>query len=113
MIRPALVIGILSLLAGAAVLLAQPPSFPGGRHRRGGGDVVAASVAKMMAFDADQDGKLSKPEVTDPRLGPLFDRADADKDGSVTKDELTALFTREASSPRGGPAARRRTPRGP
>ncbi|HEV3006030.1 MAG TPA: EF-hand domain-containing protein [Pirellulales bacterium] len=94
---------VLSLLiAAATTLVAQGPPFPGGRNARGSGDVVAASVSKMMAFDADQDGKLSKTEVTDSRLQPLFERADADKDGTVTKDELTALFTREASSLRAG-----------
>ena len=83
------------LIAGAASLLAQAPGFPGGPNRRGGGDTVQASVTKMMSFDADQDGQLSKSEVTDPRLQLLFARADADNDGIVTKDELTALFTRE------------------
>ncbi len=31
-------------------------------------------VARMMAFDADKDGKLTKSEVTDERLLRLFDR---------------------------------------
>ena len=95
------------LLAVATTLVAQGP--PGGRGARGGRDpqdgrdVVAASVAKMMAFDADEDGKLSKSEVTDPRLVPLFERADADQDGVVTREELTALFQKEAQ-PAGGPS---------
>lgn len=63
---------------------------------------MAASVSRMMAFDADQDGKLSKSEVTDRRLVPLFERADADQDGVVTEEELTALFKQEAPSPRAG-----------
>jgi len=58
-------------------------------------------VTRMMAFDADHDGSLTKAEVTDERLGRLFDRADADKDGSVTKEELTALAAREHSEDRG------------
>jgi EF hand len=60
-------------------------------------------VARMMAFDKNGDGKLTKSEVTDERLHRLFDRADADKDGSVTKAELTALEARESASFRGGP----------
>jgi hypothetical protein len=96
-------VGLSLLIAGATALLAQGPGFPGGRNRRGGGDMVAASVLKMMTFDADQDGKLSKSEVTDPRLEPLFARADADNDGVVTKEELTALFTRESGSAPAGP----------
>jgi hypothetical protein len=69
-----------------------PPPGPGGP----GGDLTT----RMMAFDADNDGKLTKAEVTDERLQRLFDRADADKDGSVTRDELTTLAAQE---PRGGP----------
>src|SRR5579863_8385593 len=97
-------VGVFLFLAVAATLVAQGPPPPGGRGGRGGRDVVAASVSRMMEFDADEDGKLSKSEVTDPRLVPLFERADADQDGVVTKDELTALFKQEASSlPAGGP----------
>jgi hypothetical protein len=48
-------------------------------------------VTRMMAFDKNKDGKLTKDEVTDPRLHRLFDRADANKDGVVTKEELMAL----------------------
>ena len=44
-----------------------------------------------MAFDKNKDGKLTKDEITDPRLHRLFDRADADKDGVVTREELIAL----------------------
>src|SRR3954447_25077152 len=59
-------------------------------------------VVRMMAFDQDKDGKLTRSEITDERLLRLFDRADADKDGTVTKEELTALAAREAPSNRGG-----------
>src|SRR5438309_10222894 len=48
-------------------------------------------VKKMMAFDKNGDGKLTKDEVTDPRLHRLFDRADVNKDGVVTKEELMTL----------------------
>jgi len=60
-------------------------------------------VTKMMAFDKNKDGKLTKDEITDPRLVRLFDQADSDKDGVVTKEELTALATKlEAEVPAGG-----------
>ena len=36
-------------------------------------------VARMMEFDKDKDGKLTKDEVTDERLIRLFDRADAEQ----------------------------------
>ena len=48
-------------------------------------------VTRMMAFDKNKDGKLTKDEVTDVRLHRLFDRADANKDGVVTREELMAL----------------------
>ena len=48
-------------------------------------------VKRMMAFDKNKDGKLTKEEVTDSRLHRLFDMADANKEGVVTKEELIAL----------------------
>ncbi len=64
--------------------------------------IADALVTRMMAYDKDGDGKLTKSEVTDERLQRLFVRADADKDGTVTKAELTALATKDAAS-FGGP----------
>jgi hypothetical protein len=55
---------------------------------------IDAIVARLMAFDKNKDGKLTRDEVTDERLLRLFDRADANKDGVVTKDELVALATK-------------------
>jgi len=72
---------------------------PDGRPGPGGPDDL---VARMLDFDKDKDGKLTKAEVTDPRLSRLFDRADADKDGTVTKSELTALAAKERVEDRGG-----------
>jgi hypothetical protein len=68
-------------------------------------------VTKMMAFDKNKDGKLTRDEVTDERLHRLFDMADTNKDGVVTKEELMALAAKlEAEGPpeggRGGPGAR-------
>jgi hypothetical protein len=83
-------------LAAASLALAQGP--PG--LREGPPESADDFVARMMTFDADKDGTLTRAEVTDARLQRLFDRADADKDGTATKEELTALFARE--TPRGG-----------
>jgi hypothetical protein len=69
-------------------------------NRASGGESLAS---RMMRFDKDGDGKLTRDEVTDERLQRLYDRADADKDGVVTKDELTALASREQQNNRGGP----------
>ena len=73
---------------------------PGGGSNPGNGDDL---VDRMMAFDKNDDGKLSRTEVTDQRLLRLFDRADADKDGTVTKQELATLASQEPAVRRGGP----------
>lgn len=80
---------------------AQPPrgekdakgDDKGAPPRREGAPKVTAEefMSRLMAFDVNKDGKLTKEEVTDERMQRLFDRADADKDGVVTKEELTAL----------------------
>jgi hypothetical protein len=81
---------------------AQPPG--GGRRGESAG-TAESFIARLFAFDANQDGKLSKEEMTDKRLLPLFERADADHDGVVTKDELQALYSKESATAQaaGGP----------
>lgn len=98
--------------ASVAPAAAQgPPRGP--REGQGQGQTATAEsfVARLMKFDADADGKLSKSEVTDARLFPLLTRADADGDGTVTKQELVALYAKEsaveAAMRRGGPGPRR------
>src|SRR4051794_34410126 len=92
-------IGLLAI--GALAVAARPATAqgPGGGPERAlsKSEDVEDLVSRMLAFDKDQDGKLSRDEVTDERLHRLFDRADADKDGVVTKDELAALAAREHS----------------
>jgi len=63
-------------------------------------DAGSSIVTKMMTFDKNHDGKLTKDEVTDERLLRLFDRADANGDGVVTADELKALADKEAAPAR-------------
>src|SRR5262245_31968263 len=90
------------LLIAASFATAQRPGGPPGAvpTKSADGDDL---VARMMGFDKDKDGKLTKDEVTDRRLLRLFDRADTDKDGVVTKEELTALAAREPTGGPGGP----------
>jgi hypothetical protein len=97
-------IGLMSaigLLLAATLAPAQGPGRGPGRNLSKSADVDDL-VTRMMAFDKDKDGKLTKDEVTDARLRRLFDRADADKDAVVIKDELTALGNREHVEGRGG-----------
>jgi EF hand len=89
-------------LLGAATLagcfaLAQRPG-----DNSAGGQAGDDTVPRMMEFDANKDGKLTREEVTDERLTRIFDRADANKDGTVTTAELTALVAAEPAR-RGGP----------
>ena len=78
-----------------SVALAQPPE-----ESRDGGPKAApetkvdkaaaadALVSRMMAFDKNKDGKLTRDEITDTRLERMFDRADANHDGVVTREEF-------------------------
>jgi Ca2+-binding EF-hand superfamily protein len=67
----------------------------GGRGRGGRGDEPGETAptstdelaATLMAFDQNNDGKLTRAEVPE-RFQGLFDRADANKDGVLTPDEL-------------------------
>jgi Ca2+-binding EF-hand superfamily protein len=88
------------LLVTGSIAAAQP-----GRPRS---DAVSQStsgddlVARMMVYDKNKDGKLTKDEITDERLHRLFDRSDANKDGTVTKAELASLAARQPAMIRGG-----------
>jgi hypothetical protein len=86
-------------LAAGTLASAQREGAGEGRRQERGDDLVS----RMMAFDKDKDGKLTKSEVIDARLNRLFERADANKDGTVTKEELTVLAAKEAANDRGGP----------
>jgi Spy/CpxP family protein refolding chaperone len=108
---------VLAAACAAALALPAAAQAPGGKAP----DAPARDkkdysndplVTRMMAFDKNKDGKLTKDEVTDERLHRLFDRADANKDGVVTKEELAALAAAEAADQgedrggRGGPGGR-------
>lgn len=94
-----------SLILTASMVRGQPPVRPeeGSKDKRF--DAASVSfIARMMTFDSNQDGKLSKDEVTDARLLNLFTDSDADKDGVVTKEELTTYYNKESVNlRRGGP----------
>ncbi len=91
-----------TFVAAAATAAGQPPDDG---PRPDAGSSTANTVARMMRFDKNKDGKLTRAEVTDQRLRRLFDRADTDKDGTVTRAELTTLASafqdRQAQGPPG------------
>jgi hypothetical protein len=75
--------------------IAPAPAQPRGPSRSDSG--LDAFIARMMAFDANHDGNLTRNEITDERLLELFDRADANHDGVVTRAELKALYITESA----------------
>src|SRR5262245_35506233 len=77
---------LLTLACVATLLFSVVAQQPGGKDYSN-----SAIAVKMMAFNKKKDGKLTKKEVTDPRLHRLFDMADTNKDGIVTREELMAL----------------------
>ena len=82
----------------------QDPADPPGRPAAEPGS--SDLVTRMMKFDKDRNGKLSRAEITDSRLIRLWTRADADKDGSVTPAELAKIDTGDGGGfggPGGGP----------
>jgi hypothetical protein len=85
-------------LTATSFVAAQPPDDPRGGGGPGGG---VSLTERMMRFDANNDDKLTKSEITDERLKRLFDQADADKDGTVTRNELNVLTVRERANARG------------
>jgi outer membrane protein assembly factor BamB len=104
--KPLLITLGLGLAATAAI--AQPPEDSRDGPRKPAPDasadkaaVVDATVSRMMAFDKNKDGKLTRDEITDSRMERMFDRADANHDGVVTRDELVAWATKLASEEAG------------
>ena len=51
-------------------------------------------VVRLMQYDKNSDGKLSKEELPE-RMGTYLERADADKDGFLTADELGKVMSRD------------------
>ena len=101
-----------TFLATVSTINAQPPGRGEGR-----GEDVQAMVDRVLNFDKDEDGKLSKDE-TPERLQGMFARADRDEDGFLTKDEIRRdLENRErgeGGEGRGrGPGGREGEGRGP
>ena len=59
---------------------------------------VEPSVNRMMALDKNKDGKLTRDEVSDPRLQALFNQIDTAKSGAITRAQIAAFFVKQAAS---------------
>jgi hypothetical protein len=81
------------VLAGVAV--GQPPEPKDGPPRvftQPGHLSVDDIVERIMAFDKNKDGKVSKDELPE-RMHDLIARGDTNKDGALDKDEIKKLAT--------------------
>ncbi|MCA9260457.1 MAG: hypothetical protein KDA61_14695 [Planctomycetales bacterium] len=72
------------------------PGGPGGPGGQGGQGGAVGGVERMMANDANKDGKLSADEVPQ-RMQQVIARADKDGDGLASQEELTALMGQRAA----------------
>jgi len=83
------------------------PGSPGGRGGRGLG--VDAMVERIMSFDKNKDGKVTKDELPE-RMHDLIAKGDTNKDGALDREEIKKLA---ADQPRDDdPVARGRGPGG-
>jgi hypothetical protein len=74
----------------------RPPQ-DGGQGRPGNS---AEFLDRVMSFDEDKDGKLSRKEIPE-RMQRMLDRGDSNKDGALDRDELKKMFE-SFQSGRGG-----------
>ena len=64
-----------------------PGGGPGGRP---GGGPGGGFAQRILEFDENGDGKITKDELPE-RMVRILDRADTDKDGALTKAEIDAM----------------------
>ena len=89
------------LLPGAAVAQApdqkadSPPQFFR-QQPLPSGPGVDDIVARLMAFDKNKDGKITKDELPE-RMQFLIDLGDTNKDGALDRDEIKKLATSRAT----------------
>ena len=92
------------LLTGAAVTQAPDQKAESARQfsrgpRLPGGLGVDDVVARLMAFDKNKDGKITRDELPE-RMQFLIDLGDTNKDGALDRDEIKKLATSRATSRR-------------
>lgn len=69
--------------------------------RPGGGRNREAMIQRLMGYDKNKDGKLSRNELPE-RMQRMFARMDQNNDGSVEKKELEQMFQRRPGGRPGG-----------
>ena len=102
------------------------PDFSGGRPGEGGrpgqggrptgaGSRGGSFAERLLAYDKNKDGKISKDESPE-FLKQRFDQLDSNKDGSIDKKEIEALAARfsggRSQRPGGGAGGRPQRPGG-
>lgn len=65
-----------------------PPGGPGGRGGRALG--IDAMVERILSFDKNNDGKVTKDELPE-RMQDLIAKGDTNKDGALDRDEIKKL----------------------
>jgi len=82
---------------GMVVLIDQPGTrSPGGFSPGGFGG--GSFVKRVMSFDADSDGKVSKEEMPERMQERLLQRADTNGDGAIDKEEAEKFAKRIGQS---------------
>ncbi len=76
----------------------RPRGGPGRPEGDAGGNVVDETVKRLMAYDANGDGKLTKAELPE-RMQGIFDRADENHDGVLTGAEIRKYAAAQAPPP--------------
>jgi len=89
------------LLTGAAVAQAPDQNADSPRQffrqpRPAGGLGVDDAVARLMAFDKNKDGKITRDELPE-RMQFLIDLGDTNKDGALDVDEIKKLAATRAT----------------
>ena len=113
-----LTFALMAALVSGGAAVSQPPVPKDGGFQRGGGgsgqfglDAIIREdggpgrlgaddvVARIMAFDKNKDGKVTKDELPE-RMHDLIARGDTNKDGALDRDEIQKLAA--AQLPGGG-----------
>jgi tRNA-Thr(GGU) m(6)t(6)A37 methyltransferase TsaA len=82
------------------------PGGPGGQGRGGPGGFDGNFVERVMSFDANGDGKVSKEEMPERMRERLLQRADTNGDGAIDKEEINKFAEQMGRGPGRGQGGR-------